>query len=70
LPQSRSNQCAKAISSFCRELWLLEVYAWLQVRKYFCSPCVWVRHCSAEFMKHVLPRLLRPMRPFLFFCRP
>jgi len=34
------------------------------VVKYCVRGCVLLRHCSAEFMKHVLPKLLSPVAPF------
>jgi hypothetical protein len=33
------------------------------LRMYWAKPCVLLRHCSAEFIKHVLPKLLRPHTP-------
>lgn len=44
--------------------YLLSSYRCLPEIKYCVSACVLLTHWMLEFMKHVFPRLLRPVAPF------
>ena len=56
------NQNASILKSIVT--YLFNSCKWHLLVKYCVRGWVLLRHCSAEFMKHVLPRLLRPVAPF------
>lgn len=42
---------------------LLSSYKCIPLIKYKVNACVLLTHCNAAFMKHVLPRLFKPVAP-------